>query len=151
MSVTFEDFVTATGSRLRAALVGAYGPEVGLDAAADALAYGWEHWERLRVMDNPAGYLFRVGQTSARRGRSRSLVLAAPPPDTAVNFEPRLIPALVSLSEAQRVCVVMVHGYGWSISEVAEVLEVSASSVRTHLCRGIAHLQATLEVTHDAK
>jgi hypothetical protein len=29
----------------------------GRDAAADALAYGWEHWERIKDMKNPIGYL----------------------------------------------------------------------------------------------
>jgi RNA polymerase sigma-70 factor (ECF subfamily) len=59
--VTFEQFVRERGPGLRAALVAAYGPQIGLDAASEALAYGWEQWARLRTMENPAGYLFRVG------------------------------------------------------------------------------------------
>ena len=27
----------------------------GADATAEALAYAWENWERVKVMDNPAG------------------------------------------------------------------------------------------------
>ena len=42
------------------------------------MRYGWEHWARVSQLDNPAGYLFRVGQRLAlrekRRG-SRRLVL----------------------------------------------------------------------------
>src|SRR5436190_22518806 len=63
----FEQFVATTGARLRVALVARYGVDVGVDACADALAYAWEHWPRVGDMANAAGYLFRVGQTSARR------------------------------------------------------------------------------------
>src|SRR5436190_20051730 len=63
----FERFVAITGNRLRVALVARYGVDVGVEACADALAYAWEHWHRVNAMDNAAGYLFRVGQTSARR------------------------------------------------------------------------------------
>jgi RNA polymerase sigma-70 factor (ECF subfamily) len=65
--VTYEEFVGRDGARLRAGLVAAYGPEIGADAAAEALAYGFEHWERVGGMDDPAGYLYRVGQSEARR------------------------------------------------------------------------------------
>jgi DNA-directed RNA polymerase specialized sigma24 family protein len=67
LAVAFEDFAATVGLHLRVALVAAYGPEVGLDAAAEAIAYGWQHWERVGVMSNPAGYLYRVGQSAARR------------------------------------------------------------------------------------
>ncbi|MCP3878646.1 MAG: hypothetical protein GY701_09695, partial [Sulfitobacter sp.] len=60
--MTFEPFARITGPKLRAALMAAYGPDVGADAAAAALAYGWENWDRVSAMANPAGYLFRVGQ-----------------------------------------------------------------------------------------
>ncbi len=42
---TFEAFVRDAEPRLRRALVAAYGPEQGRDAAAEALAYAWEHWD----------------------------------------------------------------------------------------------------------
>src|SRR3954466_13466443 len=63
----FEQFVETTGARLRVALVARYGVDVGVEASADALAYAWEHWPRVSAMANAGGYLFRVGQTSARR------------------------------------------------------------------------------------
>lgn len=53
--VEFEEFAEAVGPRLRAGLVAAYGPTDGLDAAAEALAYGWEHWDRMGSMLNPDG------------------------------------------------------------------------------------------------
>ena len=68
---TFTAFFERSEPKLRNALVAAYGLEVGTEAASDALAHGWEHWERVRVMDNPAGYLYRGGQSKSRRVRRR--------------------------------------------------------------------------------
>jgi len=149
LNVTYQDFVTANGARLRAALVTAYGPEVGIEAASEALAYGWEHWERLGAMSNPTGYLYRVGQTAARRGRRPSGYLPSPPPEVLPEFEPRLVPALEQLSEQQRVVVVLVRGFQWTQAEVAELLGVSPSTVHATLGRAIAHLQKELEVETD--
>lgn len=147
--VMFERFVDGHGPRLRAGLVAAYGPEVGLDAAAEAMAYGWEHWDRLSSMDNPAGYLYRVGQTAARRSRRRSPLMPAPAIDEVREVEPRLPEALAQLSELQRTCVLLVHAFGWPQADVADLLEVSVSTVRTHINRGLAKLQSTLEVGTD--
>lgn len=148
--VTFEEFATTIGARLRAGLVAAYGPDRGVDAAAEALAYGWEHWARISTMANPAGYLYRVGQTAARRARRPHVFLPQPSSAEVPDFEPRLLPALESLSDAQRVCVVMVHAYGWGQTEVADLLDVSPSTVRTHLARALARLQQQLEVSGHA-
>jgi DNA-directed RNA polymerase specialized sigma24 family protein len=150
MGVTFESFVRVDGKRLTAGLVAAYGLEVGHDAASDALAYGWEHWERLSAMENPVGYLYRVGQTAARRSRRRHGYLPMPDSTAIPDFEPGLLPALQALSEPQRVCIVMVHGYGWTPSEAAELLGIDRSTARTHIARAVARLQQTLEVTPHA-
>lgn len=144
---TFEEFVGAAGRRLRAGLIAAYGPQTGLEAAADALAYGWEHWDRIGAMENPAGYLYRVGQTKARRSRRPDTFLPVPPPSELGEFEPGLAPALERLSEHQRVVVVLTCGYEWHQSEVAELLSISVSSVRTHLARGLDKLAYELKVS----
>ena len=52
-------------------MVAAYGPDLGREAAADALAWAWQHWDRVHAMADPAGYLWRVGQTSVRRTTRR--------------------------------------------------------------------------------
>ena len=149
--VTFEEFAATVGVRLRAGLVAAFGPDAGVDAAAEALAYGWQNWNRVGAMDNPSGYLYRVGRTAARRARRPQGFLPTPPDADVPDFEPRLLPALEALSDAQRVCVVMVHAYGWGQTEVADLLDVSPSTVRTHLARALTHLQNALEVTRRAE
>ena len=148
--VTYEEFVQRDGARLRAGLVAAYGPEVGADAAAEALAYGFEHWERLGPMANPAGYLYRVGQSEARKHFRPSGYLPSVPSPGMPEFEPALAPALESLTEPQRVGVVLVHALGWTLRDAAELLDVDVSTLRTHIARAMTKLRTALEVTPDA-
>lgn len=143
--MTFESFVDTVGVKVRAGLVASFGVEVGQDAAADAMAYAWEHWGRVQAMDNPAGYLFRVGQTAARRMRRPQRLFPAPSAELRSEIEPGLVPALQQLSEMQRACVVLVVGYGFAQAEVAEMLGVTSSTVRTHLDRGVHALRRSLE------
>ena len=147
--VNFDEFVARDAPRLRAGLVAALGPDVGLDAASEALAYGWQHWSRVSTMANPVGYLYRVGQSAARRLTRRGPLLPVPPQREEHDVEPGLSKALELLTEAQRTCVMLVHAFGWSQVEAAELLGVSVSSVRTHLVRGLNKLQLALEVASD--
>lgn len=45
----------------------------------------------MQTMDNPAGYLFRVGQSAARQLHRRPAALPSPPHHELPNFEPGLI------------------------------------------------------------
>lgn len=141
----FEHWYQSVEPRIRAALVARYGPEVGRDAAAAALAWAWEHWDRLRPMDNQVGYLYRVGQSKARRRREGWL--GAPLPVAETRYEPGLPTALAGLSAQQRTAVVLVHGYGWTFAEAAEVLGITKSTVQTHVERGMSVLRQRLGVT----
>ena len=134
--------------RLREALVVAYGVEVGSECAADAVAWAWEHQDRLAGVDNLAGYLYRVGQSKARSYHRRDGYLPRPSDGRLPHIEPGLAPALEALTEQQRVAVVAVHGFGWTQQEVADLLGVTHSTVRTHLARALNHLRTALEVTH---
>ena len=62
----FTKFVTEHELRLRESLIAACGGEVGRDAAAEALVYGWERWDRVCGMENPVGYLYKVGLSRGR-------------------------------------------------------------------------------------
>jgi DNA-directed RNA polymerase specialized sigma24 family protein len=145
--VEFEQFMAVTEPRLRVALVAAYGPDRGREAAAEALAYAWEHWERLRLLENIPGYLYRVGQSAARPRRSRPVApLFSPAEQTEPWFEPGLARGLATLTGRQRTAVVLVHGFGWTLREVADVSGLRPTSVQNHLERGMAKLRASLEV-----
>ena len=140
----FTAFVEAHEPRLRRALLASVGTAAG-DALADALTYAWEHWRRVRRMQNPAGYVYRVARSRARPRKVPPL-----PPVDAVRLpdvEPGLPGALAALPERQRVVVLLVHGFGWTHAEVGELLGISESTVRNHLARGLDHLRRKLGVT----
>ncbi len=141
----FDGFFAVAEPSLRRALVARYGLDRGREATAEALAWGFEHWDRLRAMENPTGYLYRVGCTKARRSRRRVLFEApAAPGEPAV--EPELAAALTRLSANQRAAVVLVKAYGWELHEVAELTGSSISTVNTHVRRGLAKLRTELGV-----
>lgn len=146
-SVSFESFVLRVEPRLRRALSAGFGFELGREATAEALAYGWEHWERVGVMENPAGYLYRVGRDRARRMMKRP-VASVPVAQSwgEVWFEPGLAGALEGLSEKQRVVVSLLHAFDWSMAEVAELLGVSKSTVQSYEQRGMRKLERALGV-----
>ncbi len=141
---SFDAFVIDVEPRLRRAFIGSRGADVAPDAVAEALAYAWEHWERVRELDNPSGYLFRVGQSRTRRRRQG--LLPEPTGLGCPDVEPALIPALLSLSDRQRTAVWLVHGCDWSYVQVAQAMHLSASAVGTHVARALAHLRDQLEV-----
>jgi RNA polymerase sigma factor (sigma-70 family) len=146
---TFEEFFQEAEPRLRRALSAAYGVATGREAAIEALAWAWEHWDRVAGMANPVGYLYRVGQTEARRLHIQPSKPIVSSENTTVDepeIEPALERALASLSEAQRTAVVLVHAFEWTYQEVADLVGASRSSVQTHLERGLRRLRVHLEV-----
>ncbi len=147
---TYTAFFEIAEPRLRRALAAAYGPGIGRDACAEALSYAWQHWERVSVMTNPTGYLYRVGQTHARRLRRPFPYVHREEPPWERWVEPGLSPALRSLTEPQRVAVVLCHGFGWTHREVGELLGIAATTVQNHVERGLAKLRDSLEVASDA-
>ena len=144
----FEEFVTMAEPRLRRGYLGTVGVDRMPDAVAEALAYGWEHWNRISTMTNTVGYLFRVGQSKTRaRMRPQPPVLV---PTTLPTIEPGLPGALKALPDSQRTAVWLAHGCGWSHGEIATVLEVSESTVATHVGRALKRLRSELGVEADA-
>jgi RNA polymerase sigma-70 factor (ECF subfamily) len=146
----FDAFVRDVEPGLRRALVAGFGIDTGREATAEALAYGWEHWERVRCMDNPAGYLYRVGQSWARRRPMRRVLFPDSSPAGEPWVEPGLGPALRALSPRQRQAVVLVHAMGLSQAETASILGLRPTSVQNHLERGLARLRLALGVEDEA-
>jgi DNA-directed RNA polymerase specialized sigma24 family protein len=144
----FSAFFALAEPRLRRACVAAYGGERGREATAEALAWAWEHWSEVQAMDNPIGYLYRVGRSRTRGRRYRVVFARADGGDPWI--EPGLAGALGALSERQRIAVALVHGYGWTLREVADLCGLQITSVQNHLERGLARLRERLGVTEDA-
>lgn len=145
--LTFAEFHGRAEPKLRRALIARYGGEIGREATAEALSYGWENWDRIRSMGNPVGYLYRVGQSRSRRLWPRRTVFETRTEASLPWVEPGLPAALNQLSARQRQVVVLVHGFEYTHQEVAELLGISRSSVQNHVERGLAKLRSELEVS----
>ena len=146
---SFTDFARSALVKVRAGLIAGFGPELGSEATAEAMAYAWEHWDRLRDMQNPSGYLYRVGRTHAvrtlrnQRRRPRAPFARQEEPQWV---EPMLQQVLHELPRRQRAAVSLVHGYGYSLQDVAELWGVSRSTVQAHVDRALTKLRSSLGV-----
>ncbi len=145
----FTEFVKEVESRLQHALIARYGLEVGRESAAEALAYAWEHWDRVQKMVNPAGYLYRVATSRSRRLRRSARVLPEVSVDAARWVEPGLPSALGRLSPNQRIAVLLVHSFEYTHAEAADAMGIAGGSLRKHLSRGMAKLKRDLEVDDE--
>ncbi len=144
---SFTEWATEAEPRIRRALTAAFGVQVGADACAAAMAIAWERWDEVSTMDNPAGYVFGVGRNTARRAsRRRRPVFVEVPEHRLPDVEPGLPDALAGLPERQRLAVALVHGYGWTMSEVAELLGLRKTTVQNHVERGLVKLRRSLGV-----
>jgi DNA-directed RNA polymerase specialized sigma24 family protein len=146
----FTRFVDELAQPLKQALMASFGPEIGDEATAEALAYGWEHWNRIKEMTNPRGYLYRVAHNYAKRTLTRRFQFSGAAASSSFDpwFEPDLAPALRRLSGKQRAAVVLIHGFGWRVTEVAELWGVTFSTVQAHLDRGMNKLRKRLGVDY---
>ena len=146
LTESFSDFARIAEPRLRRALTALYGTETGKDVAAEALLEGWRRWDRVQQMSNPVGYLYAIGRNIGRRS-ARAVPHFPAPEEAGVPWvEPGLPAALEALPDRQQQVVMLVHGHGWTHSEVAETLGVSRTTVQKHNERGLAKLQELLGV-----
>ncbi|MEX1124592.1 MAG: sigma-70 family RNA polymerase sigma factor [Acidimicrobiia bacterium] len=143
----FEIFVKEIEPRLRDALSASLGSDPGREATADALAYAWEHWDRIREMDNPTGYLFVLGRDRGRKAARRRVVTLLPVDPTRMPWvEPGLVGALEQLPERQRIVVMLLYCFEWTMGETAELMGISKSTVQSYAARGLSKLRNRLGV-----
>lgn len=90
-----------------------------------------------------------MGRTAATRARGRDVPaphLVEQTTDDCMAFEPGLMPALRALSAPRRTAVLLVHGYGYTLREAAELVGVTASTIHRDCDRALTELRAHLEV-----
>jgi RNA polymerase sigma factor (sigma-70 family) len=144
---SFTEWAERVEPRLRHALTASFGSQVGKEAAADALAHAWLHWDVVGVTENRLGYVYGVGRNMARRSARRRPVFLPVAVQRLPEVEPGLPDAIARLPERQRVVITLVHGYQWTLSEVAELLGTTKTTVQNHAERGLARLRKSLGVT----
>ena len=147
-AASFTEWAESAEPKIRQALTASFGPQLGTDATADALALAWERWDEVRHKANSLGYVYGIGRNKARRmaGRRHPALLEVPS-KCLPHVEPGLPAAVAALSDKQRIVVVLLHGYDWTLAEVADLLGIAKTSVQNHAERGLARLRTSLGVT----
>ena len=120
----------------------------------DAFLKVWERWDRVSEMENPGGYLCRVAINGAR-SRIRRLSMSAKrvlspgqpeDPFAAADLRDELVRALATLTERQRLALVLNDLMDVPDDEAAKVLGVQPSTIRSLASQARAALKITLEV-----
>ena len=110
----------------------------------DSLIEVYRRWHEIR---RPGAYLrcavVSRCRSALRRRTMRPSYLAEEPSVSAEASE--LWDVLSRLSDDQRLVVVLRYYGGYAASDVAEMLEMPAATVRSHLRRGLAMLKKELE------
>ena len=118
----------------------------------DAFVRVLERWDRVSVMNDPRGYLYRTAMNAFRSRYRRGLLAAkrtfrvTPPDDSIAIVDARdaVVRALATLSPRQRVAVVLTDLLGYPSGEAARMLGIRASTVRMHTSRAHAALKETM-------
>jgi RNA polymerase sigma-70 factor, ECF subfamily len=143
---SFEEFFDLHYQRLLRAMFLATGDRhEAEDLAQDAFVRVYERWDRVRGMEQPDGYLYRIA-LNLRRSRLRRLATAtrrllggrseeAPDPATGATERDVLRRALAALPDSQRDAVVLVEWLGMTDAEAAEILGVTPVAVRVRISR----------------
>lgn len=149
----FEEFYRAELDRVyRALALTLRDPQLAREATDEAMTRAYAHWHRVRGLDNPGGWVYRVGLNWAtswwrRRHRERGLPpspAATAPPDPAATA---VQAALAALPLPQRTVVVCRVLLDLSTADTAAVLGLAEGTVKSRLARGLAALRAAL--THE--
>ena len=134
-------------------------PEAAMaeDLVHEAFVKIYGAWNRIEDPARVGGYL-RTTVLNLARGRARHLGVIKrnrpdPRPDMASaetgamrnDSRDRVVEALRQLSDRQRACLVLRHYEDRTESEIAEILDISIGSVRTHVHRGMDALGRLLE------
>jgi RNA polymerase sigma factor (sigma-70 family) len=154
-SLTFEDLFADQHERLYRALYLIVGnSHEAEELMQDAFVHVLERWDSI---DNPAGYLYRTALNSTR-SRFRRLKLAAKrtltpgqpeDPFAAADLRDQMVRALRELPERQRAALVLMDLLDYRSGDAAEVLGVTAATVRSLGSHARAALKLSMEADDD--
>jgi RNA polymerase sigma factor (sigma-70 family) len=148
----FESFYRANADRVHRALaVTLRRDDLAAEAVSEAMARAYARWATVSRLDNPAGWVFRVGLNWATSWW-RKVRRERPPADEAAH--PRLRPpdsaamvahdALARLPVPQRAVITCRVLLDLSTAETAAALRISEGTVKSRLSRGLAALRHEL-------
>jgi RNA polymerase sigma-70 factor (ECF subfamily) len=123
------------------------------DVADEALARAYERWERVAVMDSPAGWTYRVALNIVRRrARRRALehrILRRIRTETIPGPTGELWLLVADLPPRQRTAVLLRHVGHLTEAEIAEVMAVARGTVSSTL--RAAYRRLGTEIAEEAE
>ena len=137
---SFEAFFEAEHDRLLRALYLVTGnAQEAEELMQDAFVAVWERWDRVGVMEQPTGYLYRTAmnryRSRLRRAAraTRRVVGAAEGGDAFAGVDERdaVARALARLPERQRAAIVLTELLGYGSAEAGRILGVKDVTVRS--------------------
>jgi len=126
--------------------------DLATDAVDEAMVRAYQRWDHVGRLDNPAGWVYRVGLNHAR-SRLRRLLRRVPPPAETAEFtvaDPVIALALDELSVDHRAVVVCRLMLGWSETQTADALAIRPGTVKSRLSRASTQLERRLRHLRDA-
>jgi RNA polymerase sigma-70 factor (ECF subfamily) len=149
--VPFEEFYRDQRAPIGRALAMTLGDtQLASEAVDEAMARAYQRWDRVQALDNPGGWVYRVGLNWSRSILRRAM---RPAPawvtkaDVAIDgsgLDPAIDRALAELSIEQRAVVVCRLLIGYSEAQTATALGLRPGTVKSRLARATARLQALL-------
>jgi RNA polymerase sigma-70 factor (ECF subfamily) len=146
----FEEFYRAQADRVYRALAVTLGDaDVARDATAEGMARAYARWSTVSSVDNPGGWVYRVGlnwATSRWRRHRREHPLPddlnpAAPPELDSGSALAELRRLNTVSRAVVVCRVLLE---LSTRETAITLNLPEGTVKSRLARALATLRTSL-------
>jgi RNA polymerase sigma factor (sigma-70 family) len=121
-----------------------------VEATDEAMTRAYQRWRQVGILDNPAGWVYRVAlnwATSILRRRHRPLPARrqAETADLPRMNEPDVTAALQELDVRQRAVVVCRYLLDWSEAETAAALATPVGTVKSRLHRATRQLATRLD------
>ena len=150
--LAFHDFYAGSRDRVGRALAVTLGDaDLAADSVDEAMARAYQRWSSVSRMDNPSGWVYRVGLNLARSRirrltrRRRAVVgrpaTEVPEPDV---LEPAILRALHGLPVDHRSVVVCRLLLGWSEADTAKALGIRPGTAKSRLHRATTTLATQL-------
>jgi RNA polymerase sigma factor (sigma-70 family) len=153
---SFEEFFAAERSRLMGALVVMTNDRVEAEEILqDAFLALWERWDRVAVMEEPVGFLYRTAMNVFRKRLRRAGVAVRkavhllPKADelAAVEARDEAVRLLARLTPRERAAIVLTAYLGFSSEEAGQLLGIRATTIRVLTNRARASLRGVEEVS----
>jgi RNA polymerase sigma-70 factor (ECF subfamily) len=152
-SLGFETFFETEVVRLyRALCLVTRDPYEAEELTQEAFVRVLERWDRVSIMENPSGYLYRTAMNAFRKTRRRAQVATRralgiePSADSiaTIDGDDVAMRALATLTERQRAAVVLTDLLGYPSAEAGAILGMRPGTVRTHVARAHAALKESM-------